>query len=359
VRSAATDRSSSVRRIPASRSASYTNNRLTTFNGAVWTYDTQGNLTGDGTNTYVWDVRNRLTQIKQGATVTASFEYDALNRRTKKIIGAASTEYLHDGLTPVQEKRVGDITQLITGPGIDDYLSRITTTTGTTPVTTTRNYLTDFLGSTTALADDAGAIKTTYGYEPYGEATVSGEATVNSFQYTGRENDGTGLMYYRARYYHPKAKRFISEDPIGQNAGPNTYNYVTGNPVLFNDPEGEIIPILIGIGVGYAFDYLIEKIKEQCSCKDTSSALGPDGNAALGAALGATGPFETKPRRGFGGGGPSGQRTSVFSQMNHSAASRGLYSTSTRHALTRVARKVPYVSSVIAAYELYDAFNCD
>jgi RHS repeat-associated protein len=238
--------------LPTAFTASYTNNRLTTFNGAAWTYDTQGNLTGDGTNTYVWDVRNRLTQIKQGATVTASFEYDALNRRTKKIIGAASTEYLHDGLTPVQEKRVGDITQLITGPGIDDYLSRITTTVGATPTTTTRNYLTDFLGSTTALADDAGAIKTTYGYEPYGEATVAGEATVNSFQYTGRENDGTGLMYYRARYYHPKAKRFISEDPIGQGGGINKFSYVAGNPMSFNDPPGTVffVPGVIGGTLG-------------------------------------------------------------------------------------------------------------
>jgi RHS repeat-associated protein len=138
----------------------------------------------------------------------------------------------------VQEKRVGDITQLITGPGIDDYLSRITTTIGATPTTTTRNYLTDFLGSTTALADDAGAIKTTYGYEPYGEATSTGEATVNSFQYTGRENDGIGLYYYRARYYSPKSKRFISEDPIGQKGGLNTYRYVKNNPLLYTDALG-------------------------------------------------------------------------------------------------------------------------
>jgi hypothetical protein len=25
----------------------------------------------------------------------------------------------------------------------------------------------------------------------------------NEFRYTGREGDGTGLYYYRARYYHP------------------------------------------------------------------------------------------------------------------------------------------------------------
>jgi RHS repeat-associated protein len=240
-----------VNKLPTAFTASYSSGRLTVLNGQAWTYDSQGNLTGDGTNAYAWDARNRLIQIKQGATITAQFEYDALNRRTKRTVSGAATEYLHDGLTPVQEKRTGDVTLLITGPGMDDYLSRIMTTTGTTPVTTTRNYLTDFLGSTMALADDAGAIKTSYGYEPYGETTATGEATPNSFQYTGRENDGTGLYYYRARYYSPKAKRFISEDPIGQKAGPNAYAYVNGSPMSATDPTGELAlagAVLGGLG---------------------------------------------------------------------------------------------------------------
>src|SRR5262249_44740697 len=36
----------------------------------------------------------------------------------------------------------------------------------------------------------------------------------NPYQFTGRENDGTGLYYYRARYYDPTWGRFISEDPL-------------------------------------------------------------------------------------------------------------------------------------------------
>jgi RHS repeat-associated protein len=58
------------------------------------------------------------------------------------------------------------------------------------------------------------------------------------FQYTGRENDGTGLYYYRARYYHAVAKRFIAEDPIGQAGGFNVSAYVGGNPLSFIDPFG-------------------------------------------------------------------------------------------------------------------------
>ena len=67
----------------------------------------------------------------------------------------------------------------------------------------------------------------------------------NAVQYTGREKDGaqggTGggeLYYYRARYYDPVLKRFISSDPIGLMGGLNTYQYVEGNPVSLVDPHG-------------------------------------------------------------------------------------------------------------------------
>ena len=60
----------------------------------------------------------------------------------------------------------------------------------------------------------------------------------NSLQYTGRENDGTGLYYYRARYYDPLLKQWVSEDPIGLAGGINQRAYVGGNPISFNDPRG-------------------------------------------------------------------------------------------------------------------------
>lgn len=56
---------------------------------------------------------------------------------------------------------------------------------------------------------------------------------------TGRENDGTGLYYYRARYYSPTMQRFVSEDPIRFLSGDfNLYAYVGNNPLLFIDPFG-------------------------------------------------------------------------------------------------------------------------
>ena len=58
-------------------------------------------------------------------------------------------------------------------------------------------------------------------------------------QFTGRESDGTGLYFYRARYYDPAIGRFISEDPIGFDGGDvNLYAYVANDPVNLIDPSG-------------------------------------------------------------------------------------------------------------------------
>jgi RHS repeat-associated protein len=51
--------------------------------------------------------------------------------------------------------------------------------------------------------------------------------------YTGREDDQTGLLYYRTRYYDPEAEIFISQDPLG-----DAQRYVGGNPLSFTDPLG-------------------------------------------------------------------------------------------------------------------------
>lgn len=154
--------------------------------------------------------------------------------------------------------------------------------------------------------------------------------------------------------------RYLSPDPTGLAGGPNMYSYANENPLSYVDPTGEIalIPILIGVGAGYAFDYLLEQYKkEHCTCP--SSAFGPAGNAGLGGAMGTFGRFASKPRGGIAGGGPAGTGTSPFSQMNHAAASRGWYSVPTRNTITKVARKVPYVGAAAGAYEIYDAFSCD
>ena len=102
----------------------------------------------------------------------------------------------------------------------------------------TSYFLGDALGSTMALADGAGAVQTSYTYEPFGGFSTSGAGTSNPSAFTGREADGTGLSFYRARFYHPQLQRFVSEDPLGFGAGVNFFAYVGNNPMRHIDPLG-------------------------------------------------------------------------------------------------------------------------
>ncbi len=211
------------------------NNRMLTYNGYPLTYDDNGNLisrqTGNGTVAYNWDAKNQLISIN-GPNGTASFRYDAQGRRIEKTINGQTTSFLYDGPQAIAELQGSAIGATYhTGLQIDEVLARYTNTGN-------RTLLADALGSVIALTDDQGQTQTTYAYSPFGEVSQTGEASDNSLQYTGRENDNTGLDYYRARYYDPQLKRFISEDPIGLVGGINLYAYVGNNPVNQKDPLG-------------------------------------------------------------------------------------------------------------------------
>jgi RHS repeat-associated protein len=65
--------------------------------------------------------------------------------------------------------------------------------------------------------------------------------------YTGQQLDGTGLLYYHARYYDANLGRFISADRLVPDPNDpqdfNRYSYVKNNPVLHTDPTGHVAPI--------------------------------------------------------------------------------------------------------------------
>jgi len=214
-------------------------NHQTTFGDKALTYDNNGNLQtitdSSGTTTYTWNARNQLVGIS-GPAVSASFVYDGLGRREKKTINGSLTEFLYDGLNPVQETSGATIlANILPGLGIDEFLTRTDVVAGVTS-----SFLTDALGSPIAVTDSSGAVQTEYSYEPFGKTTSTGASNSSSYQYTGRENDGTGLYYYRNRYYYPQLQRFISEDPIEFDGGDiNLYAYVLNNPLIFTDPSGE------------------------------------------------------------------------------------------------------------------------
>jgi RHS repeat-associated protein len=217
---------------PVGTTAYNANNQLTTWGTANLFYDANGNMTSDGTHSYTWDSRNRLTQIDNGST--ASFGYDLAGRRNSKSILGTTTSFAYDGANIVQETIGGTNTANSLTGGIDEVFQRTDSSGG-------RSFLTDGLGSTLALADGTGTVQTSYTFDPFGNTAPTGAASTNSFAYTGRELDATGLYFYRARYYSPSLDRFVAEDPLGLSGGDvNMYGYALQSPTNYVDPFGLI-----------------------------------------------------------------------------------------------------------------------
>lgn len=256
--------------LPAEVQAAYNAaNQQTQVNSGTpnLTFDANGSLVSQaeagGMTSYAWDTRNQLVGLS-GPGVSASFEYDALGRRVSKTVNGLTTQFQYDGQDVVAEVNSAAVgATYLRSLNIDDPLAR--------QGSSTEYYHADALGSILRLTDAVGATATAYAYEAFGKTTVTG-TSANPFQYTGRENDGTGLYYYRARYYSPTLQRFISQDPSGGPIRPPLfiggvplitakscnpivitdpnriqYLYVGNNPLRLNDP--------IGLGGTQACDY--------------------------------------------------------------------------------------------------------
>ena len=221
----------------ASRFSSYTyykngqntlnRQRLRSFNSAPdYSYDATGNLTGYVTspNMYTWDYVGRLT-----STPGTSFTYDYLGRRTTSTSGNTTTRYVSFGQHTVGERNttLGVSTDYIFGPAIDEPLAKRTADGAVS------YYGADGLGSVVLVTDANATVTGSAAYDPWGNRGGGTEL----FGYTGRATGGP-FWFYRARYYDAGTGRFISEDPLGFETGPNFYAYVRNVPTILKDPFG-------------------------------------------------------------------------------------------------------------------------
>ncbi|MBD3337145.1 MAG: hypothetical protein GF355_16660, partial [Candidatus Eisenbacteria bacterium] len=229
-------------------------NAYTQIGQAYRSHDDNGNLTFDGTRYFAYDYRNNLVQV----TSVASYEFDALNRRTKKCVNASgeTTRFIYDGHSVIEEYDQYDnlIHLFVNGQQIDeprvmigpDYADVDGDENTTEEV---RLYFhADQIGSIVAVTGPDETIVEQYEYMPYGEVTIKdGQGTdlngtsaiLNPFMFTARRLDEeTSLYHYRHRAYDPVAGRFLQRDPLEYSEGPDLYVYASCSPLSNVDPMG-------------------------------------------------------------------------------------------------------------------------
>jgi RHS repeat-associated protein len=229
----------------------------------TYTYDAANRLRSDSEYVYEWDDEGRMTRrSKIGTTLVEDFTWDAegvlrgvvqsVEEGGQRVIVQVS-RYSYDPLARRIAKSINEVTEhtlygvedalhaidsagrrdssAVHGPGIDEPLAVLGSSTGESTFP-----LQDRIGSVRSLVGSNAVDQ--YEYDEYGQSIGTSQPNAAG-GFSGRDNDlDTGLLYYRARYYHSWDGRFLSEDPLGLRGGLAFYSLAMNNPLNLLDPFG-------------------------------------------------------------------------------------------------------------------------
>jgi RHS repeat-associated protein len=231
-------------------------NRLLSDGTWTYSYDAEGNLikrskgTSAETWTYGYDNANHLIWVEQRATdggtllLRDDFQYDVFGNRIEKDVtqgGSTAVQrfaYLDQNAWADLDGNNQLVTRRVYLDGIDQLVARLSA--GGTAAW----YLPDREGSVRDITSAAGSIQDTLVYGGFGDlVSESNPSAGDRFGFTGRERDTeTELVYFRARYEAPWIGRWISQDPMGFDAGDtNLYRFIANSPTNATDPTGKFL----------------------------------------------------------------------------------------------------------------------
>lgn len=190
---------------------------------------------GGPTLTLTYNQENRLKKItySNGAPQN-EFLYSGDGLRVQKKVGTGTpTVFIYDGSTVIAEATPSGTITAWYLPGISEYRPGSSFT---------GYYRENGIGSTLELRNAGGGLESKYLYDAYGVTYAQQQNQSTPYRFVGRHGyyseDESGLVLLGARYYMPKLGRFLTQDPIGHEAGLNLYWYTRCNPLGAVDPTG-------------------------------------------------------------------------------------------------------------------------
>lgn len=164
-----------------------------------FTYDANGNRVSSGPTTYSWNIRNGLSSLSVGGSTVATYDYDALRRRTRRVVSGNVTTYVMDGNFILNEANAAGALTRRYHPA-EGRAVAVSESSGI------RWTFQDPLGSHTDEVTTAGTITIRRRYDTWGAFAAGTAPTLlqTRMGYLGGQyNEESGLTYWREGHYDP------------------------------------------------------------------------------------------------------------------------------------------------------------